>query len=323
MAELDHPNIVRYLGCTYEAAEAELRIFMEYVDGGSLAALVSRLEEPLNEDAARTYTAQVVAGVAYLHRRNIMHRDLKCANILLSSRGEAKLADFGTSKSVEQVEGPGGQELVRHISNVRLGAVKPANDAMNPSRSNLLTPTSFANITAMGGLRPPDQRPSAQAHRRMTAMVGTVLWMAPEVHRCALQKGDSYSYASDVWSLGCCLCEILNQGEAPWKGFAGNVDATVAIARWQGDLPNNVPRLHELSRDCAAFMKLCLAPDPSRRPAASVLERHPWLTRTGYVMEAAPQQALADIEEAMREDKEDLSPKSLPTGFAFSNDIPF
>ncbi|CAF1401567.1 unnamed protein product, partial [Rotaria sordida] len=52
----------------------------------------------LSEASIRNYTRQILKDLQYLHENHILHRDIKSANILINSRGEIKIADFGTSK---------------------------------------------------------------------------------------------------------------------------------------------------------------------------------------------------------------------------------
>lgn len=46
----------------------------------------------------KRFTAQLLEGLQYLHQRNVIHRDIKCSNILLEDSGDIKLADFGCVK---------------------------------------------------------------------------------------------------------------------------------------------------------------------------------------------------------------------------------
>ena len=52
----------------------------------------------LDEPRVRVYVTHVLRGVEYLHRQGIAHRDLKCANLMLSDDGIVKIGDFGTAK---------------------------------------------------------------------------------------------------------------------------------------------------------------------------------------------------------------------------------
>ncbi|CAN0183056.1 unnamed protein product [Ectocarpus sp. 8 AP-2014] len=71
------------------------------MDGGSLRRRLDR-EGPMCERQTAVVTKKVLCGLAYLHSNNITHRDIKGANVLLSKKGAVKLADFGTSKPMDQ-----------------------------------------------------------------------------------------------------------------------------------------------------------------------------------------------------------------------------
>jgi serine/threonine protein kinase len=55
---------------------------------------------PMNENIVRVYTKQILEGLEYLHANNVIHRDIKAANILLEKQSICKLADFGSSKKI-------------------------------------------------------------------------------------------------------------------------------------------------------------------------------------------------------------------------------
>jgi len=95
LKNLDHPNIVQYLGIEY--TEDYLSIFLEYVPGGSIGG-VQRKHGKFDRDVVRSFTGQVVLGLEYLHLRGIIHRDLKADNILVDQSGVCRISDFGISK---------------------------------------------------------------------------------------------------------------------------------------------------------------------------------------------------------------------------------
>jgi mitogen-activated protein kinase kinase kinase len=98
LREMQHPNIVQYLGSSSD--EEHLNIFLEYVPGGSVAALLNQYG-PLQEPLIRNFVRQILTGLAYLHDRDIIHRDIKGANVLVDNKGGIKISDFGISKRVE------------------------------------------------------------------------------------------------------------------------------------------------------------------------------------------------------------------------------
>ncbi|KAL6911823.1 hypothetical protein ACP4OV_000628 [Aristida adscensionis] len=95
LSRLQHPNIVRYYGS--ETVDDKLYIYLEYVSGGSIHKLLQEYGQ-FGEQAIRSYTKQILMGLAYLHAKNTVHRDIKGANILVDPNGHVKLADFGMAK---------------------------------------------------------------------------------------------------------------------------------------------------------------------------------------------------------------------------------
>ncbi|XP_062026569.1 mitogen-activated protein kinase kinase kinase 9-like [Rosa rugosa] len=97
LSQFEHDNIVQYLGTDKD--ESKLYIFLELVTKGSLASLYSKYL--LRDSQVSVFTRQILSGLKYLHDRNVLHRDIKCANILVDASGSVKLADFGLAKATK------------------------------------------------------------------------------------------------------------------------------------------------------------------------------------------------------------------------------
>ena len=109
-ASLDHPNVVPI----YEAGEAEGRLFiaMRYVEGTDLRALIRR-QGPLEPSRAVAVVAQVADALDAAHRKGLVHRDVKPANILIARDGRegvehVYLSDFGLTKRAASESGVTG-----------------------------------------------------------------------------------------------------------------------------------------------------------------------------------------------------------------------
>lgn len=94
-SKLHHPNIISYYG-NFIRGEV-LFIEMEYADEGNLAQVLNETEEFLPERYVLNVFEQVTSAISYMHGENILHRDLKTANVFLK-RGIVKIGDFGISK---------------------------------------------------------------------------------------------------------------------------------------------------------------------------------------------------------------------------------
>ncbi|KAF9614142.1 hypothetical protein IFM89_015461 [Coptis chinensis] len=97
LSRLRHQNIVQYYGT--ETVDDKLYIYLEYVSGGSIYKLLQDYGH-FGELAIRSYTQQILSGLAYLHAKHTVHRDIKGANILVDPNGRVKLADFGMAKHI-------------------------------------------------------------------------------------------------------------------------------------------------------------------------------------------------------------------------------
>uniref|UniRef100_H2YUY5 Mitogen-activated protein kinase kinase kinase kinase n=1 Tax=Ciona savignyi TaxID=51511 RepID=H2YUY5_CIOSA len=99
MKDCKHDNIVAYFG-SYLRRD-KLWIAMEYCGGGSMQDIY-HVTGPLDEKLIAYVCRETLKGLAYLHSKGKMHRDIKGANILLTDDGSVKLADFGVSAQITQ-----------------------------------------------------------------------------------------------------------------------------------------------------------------------------------------------------------------------------
>uniref|UniRef100_A0A0D3HWW4 non-specific serine/threonine protein kinase n=1 Tax=Oryza barthii TaxID=65489 RepID=A0A0D3HWW4_9ORYZ len=167
-----NPFVVRFF-YSFTCRE-NLYLVMEYLNGGDLYSLLRNLG-CLDEDMARTYMAELVLALEYLHSMNVIHRDLKPDNLLISRDGHIKLTDFGLSK---------------------VGLINSTDDLSGPDVSNVL----------VGDHQPADaeQRAQKREQRQKQAAVGTPDYLAPEI-----LLGMTHGPTADWWSVGVILFELL------------------------------------------------------------------------------------------------------------------
>ena len=97
LAKMKHPNIVAFEE-SFEA-EGHLYIVMEYCDGGDLMQRIKHQRGKLfPEDTILHWFTQVCLGVNHIHKKRVLHRDIKSKNIFLTHDGKVKLGDFGSAR---------------------------------------------------------------------------------------------------------------------------------------------------------------------------------------------------------------------------------
>ncbi len=96
-SQLDHPNI-----CTiydFNSSDGLFYIAMQYIEGKNVRQLVGG--RPLELKSALSIAIQVTDALAYAHSKNIIHRDIKAGNVMVTPSGQAKILDFGLAKLIE------------------------------------------------------------------------------------------------------------------------------------------------------------------------------------------------------------------------------
>ena len=106
LMQCSSPFVTKYLGCWLDPGSTRLAIAMEYMAGGSVADLISdAFGGPLPESACAVVCRDLLYALDYLHGEGKIHRDVKCANVLLTGAGEIRLADFGVAGTLTQTLG--------------------------------------------------------------------------------------------------------------------------------------------------------------------------------------------------------------------------
>lgn len=223
--------------------ESSIFLVLEFVEH-DLKGVLEHMAEPFLASEVKTLLHQLASGVAYLHDKWILHRDIKTSNLLLNNRGQLKIADFGMARYV--------------------GDPPPA---------------------------------------RLTQLVVTLWYRAPEL----LLGARDYGPAVDMWSIGCVFGELLRRepilqganevaqaakvfelcglpSDSKWPGYRALPNAhSLRLPPPRPGAPSSSSliraRFPSLTKAGAALLESLLSLDPTRRPSASEMLRHPYFAQ--------------------------------------------
>ena len=115
---LTHKNVVKSTEYFFNELTEEIHLVMEYVDGQEvLDQIAEQPEGHYTEDLAKVIFKQIMEGIAYLHSRNVAHRDIKPQNLLVTSNNHVYIMDFNVSFQQED------EHHVKHQMRTKTGTV--------------------------------------------------------------------------------------------------------------------------------------------------------------------------------------------------------
>lgn len=95
---LSHTNVIRYLG--FIQSQHSINIILEFAENGSLMSTLKAFGA-FPEKLVASFCIKILSGLEYLHQNQVVHCDLKAANILTTKTGDVKLTDFGVSLNLK------------------------------------------------------------------------------------------------------------------------------------------------------------------------------------------------------------------------------
>ncbi|KAE8348178.1 hypothetical protein BDV28DRAFT_105659 [Aspergillus coremiiformis] len=249
LRDLSHPNIVRL----HEMVETDrhIGIIMEYASGGELFDHILN-NRYLKDNAARRLFAQLVSGVGYLHKKGIVHRDLKLENLLLDRNRNIIITDFGFANTFDPVDEL-GEEIEYNLTN-----------------------KEFVKRMRL-------DKPNAKGLRRgdlMQTSCGSPCYAAPElVVSDSLYTGRKV----DVWSCGVILYAML-AGYLPFDDDPANPDGDNINLLYKYIVTTPLTFPEYVTPHARDLLRRILVPDPRKRADLFEVARHSWLSEYSHIV---------------------------------------
>nr|XP_045240969.1 ephrin type-B receptor 3 isoform X3 [Macaca fascicularis] len=226
MGQFDHPNIIRLEGVVTKSRP--VMILTEFMENCALDSFLRLNDGQFTVIQLVGMLRGIAAGMKYLSEMNYVHRDLAARNILVNSNLVCKVSDFGLSRFLED-------------------------DPSDPTYTSSLVQEAAGRETGGGAYQPGARALGAAWSHRVKGLCPPhqggkipIRWTAPEA--IAYRK---FTSASDVWSYGIVMWEVMSYGERPYWDMS-NQDVINAVEQdYRLPPPMDCPTaLHQLMLDC-------------------------------------------------------------------------
>jgi serine/threonine protein kinase len=267
LTQLNHPQVLRVFGfCTKKAKDNEDNqerryIVTEFAPNGSLESVIEgaikiagiientgsvALQMPFSKLQALEWAVQVASGMAFLHSKGYVHRDMKPHNVLLNKSKDALVADLGTVRRP-----PSGL-----LPNDKVEASTVSSEEKEKYMKEFCQEIDEEQGTAI----------TMSTLHGMTSMKGTPLYMAPEQY----QQPD-YSYPVDVWAYGVSLVRLFGL-KWPYPADIRYTQLVLGIARGQLS-PEKLDLADVPDGEVLGVIEDCLRFKAKKRPTMKEVER--------------------------------------------------
>ncbi|KAH7320007.1 kinase-like domain-containing protein [Stachybotrys elegans] len=247
---VQHPNIVRLIDMV--ETERYIGIILEYASGGELFDYILN-HRYLKDQSARRLFSQLVSGVGYLHKKGIVHRDLKLENLLLDRNRNIIITDFGFANTFDPHE-----EL-------------SAEEELNLSDREFVKRAGLDKVKS-DGTRKGDL---------MQTSCGSPCYAAPEL---VVSDAPYTGRKVDVWSCGVILYAML-AGYLPFDDDPANPegDNINLLYKYIVSTPLTFPEY--VTPHARDLLRRILVPNPRKRADLFEVARHSWLSEYAHLVE--------------------------------------
>lgn len=267
LRSLRHRNITQWYSTFI--IDVSMLIVMEYCSEGSCADLLKFNRNGVEECVLSYIMKNTLQGLKYLHEMDIIHRDVKAANILITNKREIKLADFGVSGQMDGMKGKKtfvgtpywmAPEIIADLRTLR-------KDRINLERRLIESGLGFRTLYKFWNkkIQENEYNENSEAQTFNEAMKGSQPIDIDNFEEV------EYNEKVDIWSLGITLIE-LGTGKIPNH----EKEPLKAIFEIPKSEPPRLP--NKASYYLKEFSMACLSKDPTIRPSATELLKFKFIT---------------------------------------------